>query len=473
MTFYCRYHVLEPAEWRCTSCHIDFCPVCSPEPPEENGTVPPRKCPHCRTQLRPLSAAHTAPPFGQRLTDFLRYPFSPVALGVLLLAFVLPLLVPGGIALHVARLLFLVVICKYLWTAFEEVAEGRIEPMNHEPLLRDNWSLAMSLGVVLALLAAGVAYMDSVSGFWGSFFGVVISGLLPAFLVALGINRSLGSALSREGLFSAILGIGPVYAVVFLLPGLLLGGLRAFVSLFADILPTAVGQAMYLTAHTYFAIVVFVLAGYLLFQYQEALGFTPEAKRGRKTYKKGDPVQLQLEMFLKDGNYSKAVALLKADVERKMSTLSQHERYHRLIWAMNSENALREHGTPFLKQLVAAGRNQQAANVFRDYLQRFPDFRVSEADLRIDLAQAFEELGDYKLAVHMLNGMHTDNPHYGGLPDAYLLAARLLDEKLGMPKKAYALVQFLHGRFRNHRRFPDIQAALDDLARKLSAAPAG
>ena len=34
MTLYCRYHVLEPAEWRCQSCQIDFCSICSPDPLE-------------------------------------------------------------------------------------------------------------------------------------------------------------------------------------------------------------------------------------------------------------------------------------------------------------------------------------------------------------------------------------------------------------------------------------------------------
>ena len=98
----------------------------------------------------------------------------------------------------------------------------------------------------------------------------------------------------------------------------------------------------------------------------------------------------------------------------------------------------------------------QVAALFRAYSQRYPDFKVTEPDVRLDLAQCFEEQGDYKLAVHVLNGLHKDHPHYAALPEAYLLAARLLAEKLAMPQKALALVEFLHGRYRNHRMFAQI-----------------
>ena len=89
MTLYCHYHVLEAADWRCQSCHIDFCSSCSPDPVEEDAAVP-RKCPHCKSVLQPLAAAYNAPPFWQRLTAFLRYPLSPIGLVLMVLAFLVP-----------------------------------------------------------------------------------------------------------------------------------------------------------------------------------------------------------------------------------------------------------------------------------------------------------------------------------------------------------------------------------------------
>lgn len=463
MTHYCRYHVLEPASWHCSNCQINFCSTCSPEPEGEEAVV--QKCPHCRGALRSLSASHAAPPFWMRLTDFLRYPLSIVGLALMLVALLIPLVVPGGIPLHVARLLFLVAISKYLWTVLEEVGAGNVAPIGYQPLLRmENNNLAFSLGAMLAVIVAGIMYVRGLSGFYGALLIALAVGVMPAILIAVGVNRSVGSGFSRDGLLGVLGSIGLVYAAVFFMPLALLVVLHAFVGLFADILPVAVGQALALTANTYFAIVLFAMSGYLLFQYQEALGYTPEgAGKARKSYKKGDPVQLQVEMFLKDGSYSKAMTLLEADADKKGASLSQHERYHRLIWAMGSEERLKKHATSYFKGLLQAGRDMQVAGIFRDYIQRYPDFHPEDPEVRLDMAQAFERVGDFKLAVHVLNGLHKDNPHFPSLPTAYLMAARLLADQLGMPQKGLALVQFLHGRYRNHRSFPEIQRALGDL----------
>lgn len=470
MSLYCRYHVLEIAEWRCPQCSIDYCGICSPDPVEDEGPVP-HKCPHCKATLLALGGAHNAPPFWQQLMAFLRYPFSLIGGGLMLLGFLLPLLVPQGMLLHMVRLAFLVGITLYLWAAFEAVASGKLEPIKPLDLVKAlGKPLAVYLGFMLVVMALLASYVLAKDRFVGTVVTVLLLGMLPALLIGVGLNRSVGSGFSKDGVIAVLRGVGPVYAAVFLLPVLLLAGLQAFVGLFADVLPVVLGQALAMVAYTYLAIVVFALSGYVLFQYQEELNYTPEGGTAkRKQYKKGDPVQLQVEMYLKDGSYGKAVSLLKADaLDKKMATLSQHERYQKLIWVMGQEEQLRAHATPYFKQLLQAGRGIQVAGLLRDYTQRYPDFKVGDPEVRLDMAQAFEQQGDYKLAVHVLNGLHKDHPHYPGLPIAYLLAARLLAEKLNLPQKALALVEFLHGRYRNHRSFAEINQMRSELMQQLS-----
>lgn len=472
MTLYCRYHVLEPAEWRCQSCQIDFCGICSPDPLEEDSSMP-RKCPHCKSLLQPLAAAYNAPPFWQRLTAFLRYPFSPIAGAVMFIAFLVPLIVPDGPLLNAARLGFLVPLTIYLWAVFERVAAGDVQPIGPKVLAATagRTPLPLYLGILLAIMAGGGAFAVASWGFSGKVLVAVLLGLLPALLAGVAMNRSVGSGFSKAGLVAVISGVGPVYAAVFLIPILLIGGLMAFVSLFDDVLPNSVGYGLDMAAFTYAAIVIFALSAYMLFQYQEELNYTPEGDSGkRKSYRRVDPVQSLLEMHLKDGNYSKAITILKMDVDKKAATVAQHERYHKLIWALNHEDDLKAHAVPYFKALLANGRGVQAAQVFREYIQLYPDYRPAEPEVRLDLAHAFEQQGDYKLAVHILNGLHKDSAQFPGLPEAYLLAARLLAEQLNMPQKALALVQFLHGRYRNHRLFPEINRMAQELSR---AAPAG
>ncbi len=468
MTHYCRYHVLEPASWHCSNCRINFCSTCSPPPAEEEENVV-RECLHCRGLLRPLSASHAALPFWMRLTEFLRYPLSAGGVLLMLVAFAVPFLVPAGITLHVARLLFLVAIAKYLWTVLEEVGSGNLVPITHRELARpEHTALAFSLGAMLAFIVTAVMYVRGLSGFYGGVLVVIVAGLMPAMLMGVGASRSISGGFSRDGVVAILRSIGLVYPAIFLLSVALLVTLHAFVGLFADILPMAVGQALAMVVNTYFAIVLFAFTGFLLFQYQDAVGFVgATAGKVKKNYKKGDPVQLQVEIFLKDGAYGKAMALLEADAEKKGASLGQHERYHRLIWAMASEERLKKHAVPYFKALLQAGRDMQVASVFRDYIQRYPDFRPEDPEVRLEMAEAFERVGDFKLAVHMLSGLHKDSPHFAALPDAYLMAARLLTTELGMPQKALVLLQFLYGRYRNHRSFPEIQKMLTELQRSM------
>lgn len=430
-------------------------------------------CPLCNAELKRLSAADSAAPFWLRLTDFLRYPFSPVGMALLALAFVLPLLAGEGMAGWGACAVMLMGVVKYAWTALEQASTGELEALGIERLSKaENNDLAMGVGVLLIVLCAAVGYLFTKTAVYGSALAIVFLVLLPAVLIAVATNRNVAAALNADGIKAALAGIGPVYAAVALLSVLLFAALQSLVSIFADILPTVWGRAMALTAYSYFIMVLFVLCGYLLLQYQEALGFTAATGGGKakRAFKKIDPSVIAVEMFLKEGNYTRAIGVLRKECEKKGATVSSHERYHRLLLLMNDEQGLRTHGELFFRLLLEAGRDTQAVALLRDYLQRFPGYRPEDPDLCFDLAIAFERLGDYKLAVHVLNGMHKDSPHFVRLPEAYMLVARLLAEKLNLPQKGMALLQFLDGRFKTHKSYPEIQAAMRTLAEQMKPA---
>lgn len=471
MTHYCKYHVLDEADWHCPQCRVEFCPTCSPDLPGQESPV--HYCPLCNGELKRISASESAAPFWQHLTDFLRYPFSPLGLALLVLAFVAPLVAGEGMAAWVAGAVVLLVVSKYAWTALEQSSGGEIEPLGMDKLGKaDNNELAIGVGAVLVLCCGAVGYLYTRSPVYGSVLAVVFLVLLPALLIAAGTNRNVTAALSADGIKSALSGIGPVYAAVALLSVLLFAALQSLVSIFADILPVAWGNAIQLTAYSYFVIVLFVLCGYLLLQYQEALGFTPISGVGKakRAARKMDSSVLAMEMALKEGNYARALGILRKESERKAAPLSTHERYHRLLLLMGDEEGLRTHAQNYFKMLLESGRDTQAVTLIREYNQRLPGFRPEDPEVCLDLALAFERLGDYKLAVHVLNGMHKDSPHYARLPEAYLLAARLLAEKLALPQKGLALVQFLDGRFKTHKSYPEIQKALREISAQLRPA---
>lgn len=470
MSPYCKYHQLDLAEWYCPSCQVECCASCSPELPGNEGAV--HYCALCNGEMKRMGAALSAAPFWQRLTDFLQYPFSPIGAVLLVIAFIVPLFAGDGSAIaYGASAVVLAIVVKYAWTALEKVSGGDVAPAGPDTLLKaQNNELAFGIAAIVIGLCALVGYVYLKDRFYGTLLAAIGLGVMPAMLIAAGTNRSFNAALSGEGLKSALAGVGPVYAALVILSLILFAALQSVVSIFADILPLAWGRAMALSAYTYFIIVLFSLSGYVLFQFQEALGFTPSiGGKVRKSVKRGDPAILQMEMFLKEGNYSRATTVLRNETQRKGATLTAHERYHKLIWAMSDEQALRNHASAYFRALLESGRESQLVSLMRAYNQRIPGYRPEDPDVCLDLAEAFERIGDYKLAVHVLNGLHKDAPHYARLPEAYLLAARVLADKLEMPQKGLALVQFLDGRFKMHKSYPAIRQALQALTAQVKA----
>ncbi|MGH8494198.1 MAG: hypothetical protein ACRERR_13995 [Moraxellaceae bacterium] len=471
MTHYCKYHVLDEADWHCPQCRVEFCPTCSPDLPGQE--LPVHYCPLCNGELKRLNAADSATPFWQHLTDFLRYPFSPLGLALLVLAFVVPVVVGAGIPAYIAAAVVLLLVVKFAWTALEQTSGGVLEPLGMDKLGQaDNNELVGGVGILLIACCGATGFLYLRAPVYGTALAVLALLLLPALLIAAGTNRNVTAALTADGIKTALAGVGPVYAAVALLSVLLFAALQSLVSIFADILPEAWGNAMALTAYSYFVIVLFVLCGYLLLQYQESLGFTPVSGVGKakRAARKVDPAVMAVEMSLKEGNYMRALGILRKESEKKNAAFSTHERYHKLLVLMNDETGLRNHAQHYFKMLLEAGRDTQALALIREYNQRLPGFRPEDPEVCLDLAVAFERLGDYKLAVHVLNGMHKDSPHFARLPEAYLLAARLLTEKLALPQKGLALVQFLDGRFKTHKSYPEIQKAMREISAQLRPA---
>lgn len=462
MTHYCKYHPLESAGWHCVRCHIELCDNCSPELPGESAGTP-HYCPLCNGELSNMGAAHSAPPFWQNLTSFLQYPFSMLGLCLLALAFVLPLVVRDQMILIGARVVLLGLLMKYAYTALEYNAGGRIEPITPQELGQaENTDFAIKLTVLTGVLLGAVGYVYLKSTFHGSLLAAVLLLVYPAMVMAAAIDKNLASATNVEQLKAVLAGVGPSYGALVLMLLALLGAMQSFVSLFADILPSYISQGFALTAYSYELIVLMTVTGYVLFQYQEPLHFTPSygQERVRKSrQRQGDNASAQFDILLKEGNYARAAGVLRNETTKKGATLTAHDRYHRLLWALNDEAALNQHASPYFKVLLESNRDMQALSLMRTYLSRNSSFRPEDPDVCFDLAEAFINMKEYKMAVHVLSGLHKDAPHYARLPDAYLMAARVLNEQLGLPQKALALIQYLEGRFKTHKSYPEIQAA--------------
>jgi len=444
------------------------CEQCSPERPGDAKGVP-HYCQMCGGELKIMAGAHGAVPLWQRPLDFLRYPLTPIVLGLLILGAVPPFLL-DGIPLLVALAVVLLLLSKYAYTALEYTASGRLEPVTAGQLGQaENTELAVSLGTLVLAAVGVVIYLGLKSSFWGGAVAALELVVLPAMIIAAAVDKNAASAFSGESLKAVLSALGLLYGAYVFLLMLLTVCLQSFVSLFADIVPLEFSRALAVLAYGYLFVVLMAASGYLIYTFQSELGFTPQHGKQRARRSRGpllDPAAIAVDIYVKEGAYAKAVSTLRSETNRKGATLTVHERYHRLITALGDDTAMRQHASAYFKLLLESNRDSQALAMMREYLLRDSAFRPEDPDVCFDMAQAFLAMGEYKMAVHMVSGLHKDAPHYIRLPEAYLLAARVLNENLGLPQKSLALVQFLEGRFKTHKAFPEVLAYRNVLMQK-------
>lgn len=467
MKTHCKYHPLEPAAWHCAGCRLDLCGGCSPELPGADA----HSCPLCSAELTHLGAANSAAPFWTRLGEFFNYPLQAAPMVFMALSVLVPVLLPSeGVLALVGGVLLLLLQIRYGFAALERTAQGRMTPPPLSELLKtEHLGLGFKMfGVILVAIVAN-AFVGRYSAVLGVACLLLTVVAVPASLMILAIDKDINSAASPRLLYGLISRIGIVpYGLLCLFLFLVLLCLVTAVRLLADIMSPAVLAPVIGVAGNYYTLVMMHMMGYVLFQYQAELGFAAAMEEGHRPRRprRVDPQQLQFEILLKEGQYARALAQLRSEITRRPDHVLAHERHFQLASALNEEDALRWQASGYFKALMLSGREMQLASLLKNYLARYPGFTPDDPDVRYELAQALQQAGEPKLAVHVLNGLHKDSPHYPRLVEAYLLAARVLNEQLALPQKAAALIQFLEGRFRSHRAFAEVEAYKAVLAAK-------
>ena len=77
------------------------------------------------------------------------------------------------------------------------------------------------------------------------------------------------------------------------------------------------------------------------------------------------------------------------------------------------------------------------------------------------MAQLLIKNGQSRAALNLLTNLHVDFPGYDGIPDAYLLVAKILCESFNEDEKARQILEFLLNKYPSHPRIPQVKEYLD------------
>ena len=311
----CHYHPGDPAKWHCGECQMHYCSRCMPDADTRQRRA---LCPRCSKAMRYLGAATEVVPFWQRVGAFFRYPFHTDPLIVIAICTLVPVVAPANIIGLIIWLVLALALFKYTYAVINHTAEGHLKPPAVSVAFTGSGFDIVVLQLLVFVLMGGLVGAAAMLG------GPILMMLavafvvlaLPASIMVLAMERSVGAAVNPMNLAVLISRIGTPY---FLLYGYLIlltlasGAAQDFA---VNHFPFWVAQPLAGFLNSTFTLILFHMLGYLLFQYQEELGFASDIQddtAGQDTHQRDRSARFDadIDMNLKDGNYDRVQNMLR------------------------------------------------------------------------------------------------------------------------------------------------------------------
>lgn len=473
----CQYHATLPARWRCTACELNLCTQCAPK---AAGGVP--DCPSCRASMHSLGIGNVITPFWERIPRFFLYPAKPdslmVIMGIAALGYLQYLPMIG----LVANLVVSIVTIRFSYRILYHTALGHLEPPSVDQ--KSEFSAVFWQQIAIFVVFFGMA------GIVGAVTGSALLGFvalatvvlaLPAAIMTLAIEESLGSALNPLKLLHVATSIGRSYLLLWVMLVLLMGGQQELFALAAPFLPPWVGFPAYNFVSAYFSVAMFHMMGYVVYQYHEPLGFSgvqefteaPSAGPAAASLPPPDRAQI----LITEGKYEEAAAELFEQLERNPDDLALHERYNQLLMAQEdfADGRGPAHADYYLGKLMAQKRRDKALEVYRRSVRRWRDVPIKDGGDAVALAALCVERRDSKLGLPILSRFEQRFPGHAQAVEAQLLAAEMLMDGMGRDEMARQILQRITTRQPDHplrQKAERLLATLERLQqRKVAAAP--
>jgi hypothetical protein len=463
---HCHYHPAQPATWHCSSCPRDYGDCCVPLNADDHDLV--ALCPLCRSKLSFLGAANSAQPFWLRISTFFLYALQVGPLAFAALLALASLFMPNSKLLWLA---LLSVATKYLHSVIEASSQAQQQaPSLQSAFVGEGLALFFKQLAVFILAAAALwlaADFDSEALYW--LVNTLIMLLLPASIIRLALEKELAAALSPELVGQVIKAMGWRYLILWVFLFILWQSPNYVTYMLSQGLPRVVLMPIATAIFGYFAVVMCAMMGYVVFQYQGALGYViaDEAQQNHfpaVEYQRRKALA-EAEIRLKEGQSAQALELLTLALERSPNDLKLNERFHQLLYGLNErERCLRhlEHYLPLVMRLNPA----LAVSALLNARQLQADFLPADALLCEQLAGALLARHKNREGLSLLRNLHQRFPDYPHIPRAYLLAARGFAEGLGQLQPAQQLLDFIRARYPNSPVLDEV-ASLEAIIAKL------
>lgn len=451
-TSHCRYHSEKSARWYCKPCRLPLCTSCKPYAEQLPLQV---KCPLCGQALQERTEA-TDPlePLRTAARNALSPPLLAIAacfglvgaLGFGSLAGTL-LALPVGAAL---------LYCMIMLT--RRAGEGHDEPPSLRQLVdieQIEYGLQLlPIGLVFAALF-GIALVKPSSPL-ALLLIVAAAGSLPIVQLSAIVFESPGKAFNPACVSRVLDAAKGPLALVSLLFVLAASALTAVSSLSG-------------TGATIACAMLAFAAGTLALGLSTQLGAIARAHRRVLEYPAGvapidrprppEPATYEPAQFAADADILKrenrlqeARQLLGSALTRYPDDRTLSARFDQLIYETAKPDEFRSHLERRMQRLVRNGQTAAAAELWQRYSPRLDDWVPRLSDTRYRLALELDLLGDHQTAFRLLMTLPPDERKFRRIAEAWMEAARILEERLDDRKRAAELRRVARERFPERAR---------------------
>ncbi len=421
--------------------------------------MPPPKTP------RAPDPNHIAP-FWTRLDGIAQYPLRGEALptiGVLAVCHLVSAL-PFGFILD---LFVWIALYKYACECLRATANGRLDPPVLSATVDDSagWDMIKLQVVFVVLGMVGLLYLPPAGAIA---LLVAFSVAQPAATMSLAMDGSLWHALN-PGTWLAVAGrLGAAYVALVLLTFVFMLCAGHLSTLMAAVMPGFLAEILADFLSHYVIVATFHLMGYMIWQYHREFGYEPVILAPLENPLDPDARFLaDVRQLASDGRTDQALERLREQLRSRGGTPDMHLQYRKLLAAGGQREESLRHGHEWIEILLAQEDGKRALDLARECIALDPAFRPP-ADAVNALAERAAKGGQSQLALNLLTNFHHAHPKHKDLPANYLLAAKLLAERLGRDAEARQLTAFLLRDFPSHALHDEI-AAYDRFLAGLAA----
>ncbi len=451
----CRFHAEAPARWYCDDCRLPLCTSCKPFAEQLPLEV---DCPLCGSAMSELH-----PDSEERVSGLRLALGHAIGLPGLAVAAVASLLAAVGFTSIAGLLLTLpvgAVLLALMIALTQRAGEGTSKAPSFGELLEIEQLEYCVRMLPLGLPHAAVLLLAAASG---SVALLVVAALLVAALLPLSLMAAVSQETPRAGIDPQ--GLRRIARVTRQQYLPVAAGAAGLVIIAAPILHLPVAAPL-LPAAVTFASVLLALAA------SAYLGVALRLHRRMLEYSAGvapidrprqpDPAVYEPAMLaadaaslLREKRTHEARLLLGRALTRFPDDPRLNEQFDRLVCTTARPREFRSHLERRMQRLFKSGSATAATALWQRYSPQLDNWVPRVSETRYRLALELDEAGDHQTAFRLLIGLSPDDGRFRHTAEAWMEAARILEESLRDPRRAAELRKVVR------QRYPDKAVAWD------------